>query len=45
MVGRVGGGEVGMGTEAGGGVVNPAEQLSARPDQDILGGESLIGSG
>lgn len=22
-----------------------AEQLSARPDQDILGGESLIGSG
>lgn len=29
----------------GGAVVNQAEQLSAWSDQDILGGESLIGSG
>lgn len=29
----------------GGAVVNQAEQLSAWCDQDILGGESLIGSG
>lgn len=33
------------GMEGGGTVVNLAEQLSARSDQDILGGESLIGSG
>lgn len=38
------GGERG-GREGEGTVVNLAEQLSARSDQDILGGESLIGSG
>lgn len=41
MEGRGGGGRV----RWGGTVVNPAEQLPARADQDILGGESLIGSG
>lgn len=42
LLGWMGGGQGGRRGET---VVNLAEQLSAWSDQDILGGESLIGSG